>query len=336
MSGIEKLEQRRSEPMRELERTAPIRERALEGRQTQDVAERLRGSDTESPGSRLTSPSAPQGPSLRRGQKISAHRLLSLTEKQVGRYQRRIQSQAQLARLVDKLSLEVAVVDRPAGGSGTTTGDHYTGYRMADGRIAFVVGDGMGHDAAAARDSATLAAHLADDGVAAKTFTVGVTADIALARLSQDVLPHFNPRDRMMAAALLIVDPVRGQIDFANAGLPVELLIRKASGEVVRISQRGGPLGDSDFGYDATHGHHQRQLDLGDTIVLPTDGLADAMVPDSAEHNLTALAERLARAPSGRPDMLAKELHRAAGATGSDDATALILRWRRAAGRPTT
>ena len=327
MTHVGKVRERPRELELETRETAVLRERALRDEAHLPPIERLRSDPV--PESRLGRPTMSRSASLRGLPPMEPRRLATLAEAELHTYQRRVQSPKNLERVVAGTGLQVAVVDRPALGARTTTGDHYTAHAMADGRVVFVVGDGKGHGVAAARDSATLAAHLADPATIARVFPQATTADVALATLSSEMIPHYDPDTRGMAAAVMIFDHVKGDVDFANAAMPVELLVRKADGRVTRFAQRGGYLGDSVFGYDhAVEGHRVVKLEPGDTVILPSDGMADATARDPERRdNLDRLAALVAAPEGNTPEGLAKILRKAAGKTGVDDAVAVIVRW---------
>lgn len=278
---------------------------------------------------RVTLPSAisPHGPVPIPQGSISMPEMIPLmSESALAAFQLQTQTPAVLKTAAAIPNLATTVVARSAGGAGKLTGDLYFAHKMTDGRLAIVVGDGQGHDVAAARDASMLLAHLADPIIAATTFSPGATASETLERLSADTRAYYDSDTRNMSAALLLVDPRSGKVEYANAGMPVELLLRKANGRVRRIQQSGGFLGDSIIGFDARRdGQRRLRLDPGDMLILPTDGAADAVKGNPFVTGLSDFARSIKALRRAGHDAFVRALARLLGDTGVDDATVLLL-----------
>lgn len=131
------------------------------------------------------------------------------------------------------------------------------------------------------------------------------------------------------------VDVVLLEIDLAgqtatavHAGTPVALRRRGHEVDLLALGAAHEPLGLLDRSrYDAC------PVDLrpGDVLVLLSDGVAAARDTEGHVFGVEGLAHRLAHssAPLDLPSWLVGELRRRAGGDLADDATALVLEWRR-------
>jgi sigma-B regulation protein RsbU (phosphoserine phosphatase) len=94
-----------------------------------------------------------------------------------------------------------------------------------------------------------------------------------------------------------ILDPATGRIEFCNSGHNPPAVIDRA-GDIRFILSRSQPaLGVwEDYAYES----EQAELSLGDTLVLYTDGVTEAMNADGAEFGddrLAAILKRLSNLP---------------------------------------
>jgi serine/threonine-protein kinase RsbW len=142
-------------------------------------------------------------------------------------------------------------------------GDWYDVFRLADGHVALVVGDVVGHGL----DAAVAMGQLRG---AVRALAPGSTPAEMLSRLDAFVAGLASASMATLAYADL--DPVSGSMRFACAGHPPPL-VRRASGDADLVwDGRSTPLGVT-FGtrrVDAV-----LQLGPGDALVLYTDGLVE-------------------------------------------------------------
>ena len=125
-----------------------------------------------------------------------------------------------------------------------------------------------------------------------------------------------------------VYEPERKTMVFANAGHPPPLLLR--SGQPARILDREGvmPLGTvSDF---AAVGR-SAQPQVGDVILLHTDGITEAKNPQDDLFGETRLLEHIQRCGGLSPEQVVERILAAVrefrvGAEPSDDLTMLALR----------
>jgi serine phosphatase RsbU (regulator of sigma subunit) len=138
--------------------------------------------------------------------------------------------------------------------------------------------------------------------------------------------------DRYATGVLAQLDTGTGRLSWVNAGHPEPLLLR--GGRLVKTlpGEASTPLGVPFTAGPLTVGHEQ--LEPGDRVLLYTDGLPEARLPDGAffgEERLADFIERASAAGHSPPETL-RRLGRAVldfqRGQLQDDATALLLEWR--------
>ncbi len=206
------------------------------------------------------------------------------------------------------------------------SGDLYDFFPLADGRLAFFVGDVSGKGMPAALFMVavrTLARHVAPAAAGPAE---------ALGRLN-DALAADNPSAMFVTLVHGLYDPRDGTAVLASGGHPRPLL-RRADGRVVEVPLRNGRLlgfAPGDVGLADT----KLALAPGETLVVYTDGFTEALAPDGVTmFGVERLAEALGGPRAALPlERCAEELRAAVGRfTGSadlqDDLTLLMLRRR--------
>ncbi|MDG2384676.1 MAG: SpoIIE family protein phosphatase [Pirellulaceae bacterium] len=147
-------------------------------------------------------------------------------------------------------------------------GDYFDYIQLPDGRLAIIVADVVGHGAAAALLMSKLSA-------AARFSLVSEPyPSEALTHLNRSLAPATFD-GRFITLVMLILDPTTSQITVLNAG-HMPPLIRRSDGLLTEIGaeQAGLPLMiDADYKYR----QHVDQIGPGDTFVLFTDGVTEAM-----------------------------------------------------------
>lgn len=113
-------------------------------------------------------------------------------------------------------------------------GDWYDAFRLPDGRIVISVGDvaGSGLDAAVTMGSVRQSIRTA----------VLINPDPSAVVEAVDRIVRAMRPDRFVTAFVCVLDPVCGELTFANAGHPPALL-RRPSGELVELGHGELPLG---------------------------------------------------------------------------------------------
>jgi sigma-B regulation protein RsbU (phosphoserine phosphatase) len=128
-----------------------------------------------------------------------------------------------------------------------------------------------------------------------------------------------------------------GNLEFINAGHPSPFLIRKGVAEEP-FSEGSFPVG---LVPEAEYSVARLKLEPGDTVVLFSDGVTEAMDPDQEFFGVPRLRKVLSGQPECPIDQLQKCVLEAVenfarGASQADDLTLLIVRYRAAGARATT
>jgi len=193
-------------------------------------------------------------------------------------------------------------------------GDFFTYVPLPDGRLAVVLADVSGKGVAAALLMAALSADI--------RYCLASEPDLAKAvgRINESFL-RGGWDDRFATLVVAVLDPQRHRATICNAGhLPV--FVRNAAGGVrtVAADLGGLPLG-------MAGGREYRSCDedlaLGDTLLLCTDGITEALDHDSRLYGLERLQRVLAK-PADGPKAVGRRLladveRHAAGQVRSDD-----------------
>lgn len=198
-------------------------------------------------------------------------------------------------------------------------GDFFDYFRLPDGSLAVAIADVSGKGVAASLITATVKAVL--PLIAAER---SVTA--TLTALNERLVAQLGPRE-FVALALARLVPETGHCEIVNAGLPDPYVLPAAGGaaRTVEVPQPRLPLGVwSDVQYVST----TTRLAEGDSLLLITDGLPEAMLPSGEPLGYGALAGFLdgeARDPGARLDDLFARLKAATRQELDDDWTAVLV-----------
>ena len=220
--------------------------------------------------------------------------------------------------------VEVATLLKPAREVG---GDFYDLFTMADGRLAFAIGDVSGKGIPAAL-------FMSFSRVVLRTVAREGGAAGAVLTRANAILAGDNAELMFVTVALGILDLETGVLDFASGGHE-EAFLLPASGPPEPLGRTGPALGIIE---EATFGSRSVTIVPGDTVVFATDGVTEAFDPAGAMYGRARLAGRLGRAPGARPAELVADLEAdvarfVQGAPQSDDITVLAVAFRGAGGR---
>jgi serine phosphatase RsbU (regulator of sigma subunit)/pSer/pThr/pTyr-binding forkhead associated (FHA) protein len=199
-------------------------------------------------------------------------------------------------------------------------GDFFDYVELPDGQFAFALGDVAGKGPPAALLSALVQGIIA----AQSASTDGPSA--TLARVNQAMIRRAI--DARYATTFYAVLGPGGSLTSCNAGHNPPFVIRRD--RLDRLEKGGPPLGLFDrWVFD----EETVQLEPGDTIVVFSDGVSEALNVEGEEFGDARIAEcARAQADSDPPAVLTALLagvHAwALGAPQSDDVTALVLRYR--------
>ena len=241
---------------------------------------------------------------------------------------RRMAAELELARRIQVALLPDALPDLPgwtlhAGNvpSRGVSGDFYQLVpRAGGGEVAIVVADVSGKGMAASLLTASLEALLATP------IEEGLPPEEMAARVSR-LLYRRTPPEKYATAFLAVVEPATGSVSYTSAGHNPGLLVR-AGGEVERLTVGGPPLG---LLAEAPYRAGRVELAAGDTLLLYTDGIVEAVDPDDGEYGLPRLEALAAARRSAEPAALAAAIEGdvqefVRGVPIADDRTVVIAR----------
>src|SRR5690348_4034055 len=213
-----------------------------------------------------------------------------------------IQQQFLPKELPDLPSWHVAAFYRPAR---TVGGDFYDFIPLPDGRVMFVVGDVTDKGIPAALVMASTHALLRD--AAPRLISPGRVLGHVNDMLCVDIPAHM-----FVTCLALVLDPVSGQIEFANAGHDVPYV--RTRGGVAELRARGMPLG---LMQGMSYEEKAFQFEPGDCALLHSDGLAEAHGPGREMFGFPRVAGLVGKGVSGESliDLCLTELR---GFTGTD------------------
>lgn len=166
---------------------------------------------------------------------------------------------------------------------------------------------------------------------ALRTHAIGnpSAADV-LHRVNRQLYPDIQ-EDMFISMAYLIIDHESREITLARAGHDAPLLCRGRNGDVERLNPAGMALGvDGGDVFERVTVNHQVRLDVGDTILLYTDGVPEALDPDGEEFGLERLKGLLAESRHQNPRALIEIIGGqvrdfASGAQQHDDITLIAI-----------
>ena len=141
-------------------------------------------------------------------------------------------------------------------------GDWYDAVALADGRVALVVGDVVGHGSAAAVAMGRLRT------VAQERLRSGAGLEQVMAAL--DAFACYVPGARAATVCMLILEPTTGELEYSTAGHPPPLVVRPDGRSRYLPHSGAAPL--------ATTGEMpvaRDRADLGDLVLLYTDGILE-------------------------------------------------------------
>ncbi len=153
------------------------------------------------------------------------------------------------------------------------TGDFFKMVGLGKGRVAVFMGDVQGHGDRPAAVTLAMHGQMRSAGFQKMCRRPGVQAHELLEHL--DRTSKFE-NERQFALAVLVVDSITGNIEYASAGMP-PVFVRRADGRVEMVEAVGSWVGEDPFmSYSVTHeGSVSRKLAPGDSVVLVTDGLME-------------------------------------------------------------
>lgn len=252
---------------------------------------------------------------------------LAVNEMAAGlRERQRLQQELAVARHIQQALLpknlqqfrhfQVAGINRPCLAVG---GDYFDLMELSPGRIAFVLADVCGKGLGAALITALLQG-------AFSTMSLGQERASVFAHINRFICTHSDVK-RYATLFFGILDTA-GRFDFVNAGHLPPLLIRDGRADFAYPAE-SFPLGlfeESEFKTSSAH------FAPGDTLLLFTDGVTEAVNPANEQFGTERLREVVSRHTDARVEDLQAAILTAVeeftrGAEEADDITLLIVRY---------
>ncbi|HYL82891.1 MAG TPA: SpoIIE family protein phosphatase [Candidatus Angelobacter sp.] len=199
-------------------------------------------------------------------------------------------------------------------------GDYFDVFPLSDGRTAFVIADVSGKGLGAAIVTTMLQGALSG-------MTLGTDPARVFNHVNRFLCDHTEVgRYATVFFGLLDND---GHLEFINAGHPSPFLIRRGQAEEA-FTEGSYPVG---LVPEAQYTAACLKLEPGDTLVLFTDGVTEAMDPDDQLFGVPRLRHVLMGQPECPLEQLQKCILEAVenftrGARQADDLTVLIVRYR--------
>lgn len=226
-------------------------------------------------------------PAMRVGQLVNQQALEA-------RDRERIVQELKVAQLIQQQFLPKEVPDLPGWHvaafyqpARTVGGDFYDFIGLPDGRTMLVVGDVTDKGVPAALVMASTHALL-------RSFAPRLISPGQVLERINDLLCADIPAHMFVTCLALVLDPLTGHIEYANAGHDLPY-IRTAEG-VVELRATGMPLGlMTGMEYEVK----AREMAPGNCVLLHSDGLAEAHNPTREMFGFPRVSELAGRGPSG-------------------------------------
>ena len=199
-------------------------------------------------------------------------------------------------------------------------GDYDDFIERGEGRLVIALGDVSGKGTAAALLMSSL--HAAIHAQSASHNSLVATISAVNRYLADNI-----PANRFVTLFYAELDPPSGTLSFLNAGHNPPLIVHSA-GTVEQLASGGLPLGIKP---DAEYREGRTQLQLGDVLVIYSDGVTEAVSPTGEEFGATRLYEVVSRnieaSAAGIRDRIESSLTKfAQGTSAADDITLVIVK----------
>ena len=199
-------------------------------------------------------------------------------------------------------------------------GDYYDFIQREDGRLVIALGDVSGKGTAAALLMSSLHASIHAQTGSHDTLVETISA---VNRYLADNIPS----NRFVTLFYAELDPESGALSFLNAGHNPPLIVHSA-GTVEQLASGGLPLG---IKADADYREGRTTLQLGDVLVIYSDGVTEAASPSGEEFGPTRLYEVVSRnvdaSAAGIRDRIESALTKfSQGTQAADDITLVIVK----------
>lgn len=230
---------------------------------------------------------------------------------------RRIQVALLPAKLPSISGFSLYAVNFPSHG---VSGDYYEVVKRKNGKeYVLMIADVSGKGISASLLTASL------EALAAAPIEDGLPPDTICEKLSR-LLYQRTPPERYATLFMLQLTPGKDQIVYCNAGHLPGLVLRQ-NGTVERLGVTGVPIG---LLRASSYKLGQLQMKKGETLVLYTDGITEALNREKQEFGIERLAELMSqhrdKVLAEMVDQLEADLRNFSFAGPSDDRTILLLR----------
>jgi serine phosphatase RsbU (regulator of sigma subunit) len=199
-------------------------------------------------------------------------------------------------------------------------GDYYDFIQRDDGRLVIALGDVSGKGTAAALLMSSL--HAAIHAQTGSHDTLVETISAVNRYLAENIPPN-----RFVTLFYAELDPESGAVSFLNAGHNPPLIVH-AAGTVEQLASGGLPLG---IKADADYREGRTTMQMGDVLVIYSDGVTEAASPSGEEFGPTRLYEVVSRnveaSAAGIRDRIESALTKfSQGTQAADDITLVIVK----------
>ncbi len=254
---------------------------------------------------------------------------LALSLAQEAAHRERINREIEIAREVQQrlfpqklpqiAGLEFAGMCRAALGVG---GDYYDLIQLENGLLGIAIGDVSGKGISAALLMASLRASL-------RGITIDGSGDLAkmMGRIN-GLVYESSASNRYATFFFATLDPITQELRYVNAGHNAPMLVRGASGDVVRLEVGGTPVG---LLPSASYEAQSVTLESGDLLLCYTDGISEAMNLSDEDWGEERMLEAVKTKSGASANDVLREVFQAADqftgeAPQHDDMTLLLVR----------
>jgi len=199
-------------------------------------------------------------------------------------------------------------------------GDYYDYLEFPDGRLGMLVGDVAGKGMPASLLMSSLQARVK------VLFEEGDRLAEKITRLNKATTAH-TPDNRFITFFMTVADPATGELVFTNAGHNPPVLVR-AKGGFELLNGGGMILGILPM---AQYEEFRINMERGDTLVLFSDGVTEAVNPSDEDFGEQRLAELVASMQGKSAQEIMEAVHSEVarftqGAPPADDITVVVAR----------
>jgi len=184
-----------------------------------------------------------------------------------------------------------------ASGVSRVGGDFYDVIPLKSGQLGVLIGDVSGHGVEAAGLTSLVKS-------AIRSEALRLPSPQSVMDRANELVLHGADSHEFVSAFYGLIDGATGHMAYSLAGHPPPVIVR-ADGVPVLLPDDGGVLGATGT---MRYENHDAHLDVGDLLVMYTDGLVDARSPKGDTYGAERLLEACARAASEPADTVPESL----------------------------